>query len=180
MVVSGGAPMALWSAGRGRERLQPRERGGKLSGPRPVFAETQPPPPGVAADRCGLVQQAVAQPFELPSAGVVGEAQLPGPGEDVLREPNQPQPCLVVLKALEREAAQPAVLALADVILDVRVSAMGQIELRDAVVGLVGEEHREPVAVVVSEGLLIAVLELGAPRESAAIATSTPTGRHRR
>jgi hypothetical protein len=94
---------------------------------------------------------------------LVGEAQLPGPGEDVLREHHQPQPYLVVLEAVEREVTHPAVLALADVILDVRVAAMGQIELRDVLAGLVCEEHREPVAVMVGKRLLVAFAQLRAP-----------------
>jgi len=67
-----------------------------------------------------------------------------------------------VSKALERQVGQPAVLGLADVALDVGVAAMVQIELGDAALA-VGEEDRQAVAVVVGEGLLVAVSQLGAP-----------------
>ena len=94
---------------------------------------------------------------------LVSEAQLPGPRDDVLREHHQPQPYLVVLEVLEREVTHPAVLALADVILDVRVAAMGQVELGDVLAGLVCQEHREPVAVMVGKRLLVAFAQLRAP-----------------
>ncbi len=65
----------------------------------------------------------------------------------------------------EWEVLKPAVLALADAVLDARVSAMGEIQLRDAGVGLVGDEHRQAIAVVIGEGLLIAVTQLRAPSD---------------
>ena len=40
------------------------------------------------------------------------------------------------------EVAQPAVFALADVVLDARMAAVREIELGDVVVWLVGEKHR--------------------------------------
>ena len=97
---------------------------------------------------------------------MVGEAELLGPGDEVLGEHHEPQTHLVVSKGLEGEVAQAAVLALADVVLDAGVPAVGQVELGNIVVGLVGEEHREAVAVVVGEGLLVAVFELGAGRSA--------------
>ena len=76
---------------------------------------------------------------------------------EVLGELHQPQPHLVVGEGLEREVAQAAVLALADAVLDAGVPAMVKIELGDLVAWLVGEEHRQPVAVVVGERLLVAL-----------------------
>ena len=88
---------------------------------------------------------------------MIDQAQLLGPGDQVLGELHQPQPHLVVGKGLEREVAQPAVLALADAILDPGVAAMIKIKLRDLVAWLVGDEHRQPVAIVVGERLLVAL-----------------------
>ena len=62
----------------------------------------------------------------------------------------------------KRQIGQAAVLGLADAVLDASVAAMVQIELGDACL-TVGEEDRQAVSVVVGEGLLVAVFELGAP-----------------
>ena len=86
----------------------------------------------MAGDPAGLVQQPVAQPLELPRALLLGEAQLGGPGDQVVGEHHQPQPHLVVVKRLEGEVAQTAVLALADGVLDPRVPAAGQIKQGDS------------------------------------------------
>jgi len=82
-------------------------------------------------------------------------------------------------EALKRQVAKAAVLGLADVALDVGVAAMVEIELADAALA-VGEEGRQAVAVVVGEGLLIALFELGAPVRSAAIALARWRGRRGR
>jgi hypothetical protein len=90
------------SGGR-RQRLQPRERGDELLGPRPVFRESEDRAPRVAGDPPGLVKEPVAQPLELPRARLTGQAQLSGPGDQVLGELHEPQPHLVVRKRPERE-----------------------------------------------------------------------------
>ena len=119
----------------------------------------------MASDPARLVKQAVAQPLELPRARLLGEAELPGPRDEVLGELNEPQPHLVVREAAEREVGQAAVLGLADTVLDAGVPAVLKIEPGNMSAGLVGEEHRQAVAVVIGERLLVALFELRAPRD---------------
>ena len=68
-----------------------------------------------------------------------------------------------MVKAAEREVGQAAVLGLADAVLNAGVAAVVKVEMGDALAFLVGEEHREAVAVVVGERLLVAFFELRAP-----------------
>ena len=109
------------------------------------------------------MKQPVTQPLELPRAGLVFEAKLPGPGGEVLSQHHEPKPDAVVLKALERQVREPAVLGLADPVLDPGVTAVAKIEDWDIVVLLVGEEDRQAVALVVGERLLVAFAQLCAP-----------------
>lgn len=156
------APRGASGGGRRGECLEAREGGRQLTGPRPVTCEAQRALAGVAGDPPGLVKQPVAQSLELPGARVVFEAQRLGPGDDVLGKHHQEQPHLVVGEAHKRQVCQAAVLALADVTLDVGVGAMVEIELGNAAV-VVGHKDRQAVAVVVGEGLLVALSQLAAP-----------------
>jgi len=67
-------------------------------------------------------------------------------------------------EALEGQVGEAAVLGLADLVLDAGVTAVGQVKLGRGA-GLVGEEHREALAALVGERELVAVFELGAPRD---------------
>ena len=78
----------------------------------------------MTADPSGLVGQPVAQPVELPAACLVFEAKLLGEGDQVPGEHHEPQPHLVVGELAEREVTQPAVLGLADAILNPGVATM--------------------------------------------------------
>jgi hypothetical protein len=79
------------------------------------------------------------------------EGQCLGPDDQVVREHHDVQPHLVERKLLKRELGQAGVLVIADAVLDVRGLAMAAFDDRDVLIGLVGEDRLEAVAVVVGE-----------------------------
>jgi hypothetical protein len=68
-----------------------------------------------------------------------------------VRKHHDLQPHLVKRDLLERELGQAGVLVVADPILDVRVLAVAALRDGDVLIGLVGEDRLEAVAVVVGE-----------------------------
>ena len=89
---------------------------------------------------CGKFQprSACPQGRHNGSAGVwvrrgelAGEQQSLGPRDQVVREPHDLQPDLVVLEGPERQVAQPGVLVVADVVLDAGAAAVIALELSD-------------------------------------------------
>jgi hypothetical protein len=119
-----GLSSAGGSARGGWERFEAFERGSERWCPIGRCWIVQHGPAGVTADPSGLVGQPVAQPVELPAACLVFEAKLLGEGDQVPGEHHEPQPHLVVGELAEREVTQPAVLGLADAILNPGVATM--------------------------------------------------------
>jgi hypothetical protein len=69
------------------------------------------------------------------------EAQLLGPGVEVLGDQHQLQPRFVAHEVLARQVAQAGVFGCPDAVLDVGPVTVPQLERGDVVVGLVGDEH---------------------------------------
>jgi hypothetical protein len=97
------------------------------------------------------VQEPVAQPLGLCLGELPVEHERLGPDEQVVREHHDLQPHLVEREVLERELGQAGVLGVADPVLDPGALAMPALDLGDVLVGLVGEDRLEAVAVVVGE-----------------------------
>ena len=107
--------------------------------------------PSVEREPAGDVQQPVAQPLGLGFGELAVEQQRLGPDDQVVREQHDLKPHLVERERLERELRQAGVLVVADAVLDVRVLAVAALDDGDVLVGLVGEDRLEAVAVVVGE-----------------------------
>src|SRR5215218_4522707 len=74
-----------WRSARGwRERGEPREGGGELVGPGPVAIEVQDRLAGVEGEAAGDVQQPVAQALGFAAGELAVEAEVLGPGDQVL------------------------------------------------------------------------------------------------
>ena len=111
----------------------------------------------------GDVQQSVAQPFRLGFGELAVEQQRLGPDDQVVREHHDLQPHLVERELLERELRKAGVLVVADPVLDAGALAVTALEDGDVLVGLVGEDRLEAVAVVVGERQLRAGVRALAP-----------------
>ncbi len=142
------------SAGGGGERFELVEGGEQLLGPRPVVLQTQLRVTAVKCESVGDVQQPEAQPLGLGVGELAVEQQRLGPDEQVVREHDDLQPHLVERERLKRELRQAGVLVVADAVFDVRALAVAALDDRDLLVGLVGEDRLEAVAVVVGEAQL--------------------------
>ena len=89
-----------------------------------------------------------------------------GPGDQIVREADDQQPHLVVVKVAERQVAQASVLVVADVVLDAGAGAVIALELGDRA-GLVGEDRLEAMPVVIGKGELRAGMRAFAPDDHA-------------
>jgi len=104
----------------------------------------------VEREASGDVQEAVAQAFGFGLGEFVGQQQLLGPNDQVVREAHDLEPHLVVFKGAERQVAQPGFFVVADVVLDARAAAVITLKAGD-IAGLVCEDRLEAMPVVVGE-----------------------------
>ena len=145
--VAGGRPGG--SDWRGK-RCQARERVGELLGPWPCDGESEGGRSRMEGESSGDVQKPVAQAFGFGGGEFAAEQQSLGPGDQVVRDTDDRQPHVVVVKVAEREVAQAGVLVVADVVLDASAAAVIALELSDGA-GLVGEDRLEAMPVVIGE-----------------------------
>jgi hypothetical protein len=145
-----------WSAG-GWECIESPIGGAELAGPGPGALDVQLRLACGERESGGEVEQPVAQSFGLSVGELALEHQRLGPDDQVVREPHDLQPHLIERELLERE--------LGPVSLSSRIrsstrarSAVPTLDHRDVLVGLVGEDRLEAVAVVVGERELRAVV----------------------
>jgi hypothetical protein len=82
--------------------LQAGDRGGEVAGPRPAFGESQPQAAAAARQPPGDAEKPQAQAFRFPAAGVPGEREQLGPGEEFARQGDDLAPDLALGVALER------------------------------------------------------------------------------
>src|SRR4051794_40539611 len=126
-----------------------------------------------AAERSGVDRSTimklrpVAQPFGFGLSECAVEQQRLRPDEQVVREHDDLKPHLVERERFERELRQAGVLVVADAVLDMGVLAVARLDDRDVLVGLVGEDRLEAVAVVVSEAQLRAGVRALTPNDHA-------------
>ena len=123
----GGVPLALvfFLSGRrrccvcsaGRESLQASDGSGDVGCPGPSFGEAEPQAPAAAGQASGDGEQAEPEPLRLPAAGLPGEGDELGPGQQFAGQGDDLAPGLVLGEAPEREVAQPGVLGAADTVL---------------------------------------------------------------
>src|SRR3954447_22653953 len=139
------------SARGGWERFEAAEGGDELAGPGPGALEVQLASAGGGSPPGGDGQQPVAQPLGLGLLKLAVEHQCLGPDDQIVGEQDYLEPYLVVGERPERELAQAGVLVVADAVFDVGALAVAALDERDALIGLVGEDGLEAVAVVVGE-----------------------------
>jgi hypothetical protein len=113
----------------------------------------------------GDVKQPVAQPLGLGLGQLAVEDERLGPDDQVVRERDDLEPHLVERERLERELGQAGVLVVTDPVLDVRVLAVAALQDGDVLVGLVGEDRLDAVAVVVGERQLRAGVRTLTPHD---------------
>ena len=99
----------------------------------------------------GDVQQAVTQPLRLGVGELAGEADELHPGEEVLGDQRELQPCLVLEEGVVREIAHAGVLAGSDRVLDASAAAVTELQDGDVAAVLVGEEAGVPVAMFIED-----------------------------
>jgi len=138
-----------WSAG--RDGLQPGNRGGDPRGPGPVLRETQAQAAAPADDPARDGEQAQPEPFRLPAAGVPGQGEHLGPGQDLAGQGHDLAPQLVLGEALQRQVPQPGVLGAADPVLAPGPLAVPQLQVSELAAFRAGGEAGEPVAVDVGK-----------------------------
>ena len=146
----GGRCGRLWSG----ECSQPPGGGDQGGLPGPGSGQVQDGAAAAVGEAGGDVQQAVAEAFRLAAAKLTVQQQGLCPGDRVLADQDQLQPCLVGGEVAEGEVAQPGVFGRSDAVFDAGAVAVAQLEGGDVCVWLVGDEDLEAVAVVVGEGEL--------------------------
>ena len=151
------------SAGRGLQRFELAECCGELGDPRPVVVEAELRAASGERELASDVKELVAQPLGFGLGELAVERQGLGPDDQVVREHHDLQPHLVERELLERELRQAGVLVVADAVLDVRVLAVATLDLGDVLVGLVGQDRLEALAVMVGERELRAGVRALAP-----------------
>src|SRR5690242_17648197 len=108
MLLPGRSDGSSWSAG--REGLQPGDRGGDLAGPGPACGEPQPEAAAATDQAPGSGEQPQPKPFRLPAAGLAGQGEQLGPGQQLAGQGDDLAPQLVLGEALQRQVPQPGVL----------------------------------------------------------------------
>jgi hypothetical protein len=141
-----------WSAD--REGLQAGDRGGEIPGPRPSPGQSQSQPQAAAAagkaSRGGEEPQ--AQPFRFSAAGLPGESEHLGPGQESAGEGDDLAPELVLGEAIEGAGPlQPSVLGAADPVLAAGAPAVPQFEIGELAFLRVDGEGGEEVPVDAGE-----------------------------
>jgi hypothetical protein len=117
----------VWSAwpGCGAEPVEGR---GEVGGPGPVLIEAQDQSASGADEPTGDVKGAVAEPLGFDLAERAGEAQGLGPGCEVGGGHREFDPGTVGVKVLAGQVPQPAVLAVADPVLDAGVLTLLELQ----------------------------------------------------
>ena len=151
------------SAGRGLQRFELAECCGELGDPRPVVVEAELRAASGERELASDVKELVAEPLGFGLGELAVERQGLGPYDQVVREHHDLQPHLVQRELLERELLKAGVLVVADAVLDVRVLAVATLDVGDVLVGLVGQDRLEAVAVMVGERELRAGVRALAP-----------------
>jgi hypothetical protein len=89
-----------WSAG--REGLQAGGCDGDVPGPGPASGEAEPQAPAAAREAAGDGEDAQAEAFGFPAAGLAGQGEHLGPGEQLAGQRGDLAPGLVLREALLR------------------------------------------------------------------------------
>jgi len=128
---------------------------------------------GVEAQAAGAVQQPVAQAFGFAARKLAVEAQGLGVEDEVLIDQHEFEPYGVGVEVAEGEVVQAAVLGGADAVFDAGALAVAALQDGGVLVGLVGEDGLEAIAVGVGERELGAgVRALAADEDAAAVRPS--------
>ena len=96
-------------------------------------------------------EQAQAEPLGLPAAGVAGQGEHLGPGQQLAGQRDDLAPDLVLGDALQRQVPQPGVLGVPDAVLAPRPPPVPQLQVSELAFLRVGGEGGEPVPVDVGE-----------------------------
>ena len=136
------------------ERVDAVERVDEWCGPGPVVGDAESVAAPAAHELPRGVQQAVAQSFWFGFGEVAVEDEELGPREEVLRDADEGEPCLVDGEARGGQVVHAGVFGVADASFDASAAAVERFEVGDVVVGAVGDEDLEAVPVDVGEGQL--------------------------
>ena len=159
------------SAAGGSERFEVLEGGEQLGRPRPGVLEVKLAATAGEREPPGDMQQPVADPFGLGLGELAVESERLGPDDQVVREHHDLQPHLVERELFERELGQAGVLVVTDAVLDMRVLAVTALDDGDVLVGLVGQDRLEAIAIMVGERQLRAGVRALAPDDQPAALT---------
>lgn len=115
-----------------------------------MFGEPEPQAATAADEPARDGQEAQAEPFRFPAAGVPGQGEELGPGQQLAGQGDDLAPQLVLGEALERQVPQPCVLGAADAVLAASPPPVAELEVGELAAPGVGGEDGETVPVDVS------------------------------